>query len=127
MNTKEFSKIRYFLGKTQEEMANLLCISTKAIQSYEQGWRRIQPHHEQHMLILLSLKRNAVRNIEPCWEIKNCPAEWRDNCIVWELQTKHFCWSLNGTFCQGKVQKCWDEKIKICHECEIYKSMFQGI
>lgn len=127
MDGKEFSDIREILGKTQDELSKLLCISTKAVQSYEQGWRNIQPHHEQQMLLLLSLKKLTDRNITPCWEVKDCPDEWRENCIVWELKARHFCWFLNGTFCQGKVQKGWDEKIRICRECEVYKAMFPEV
>jgi DNA-binding XRE family transcriptional regulator len=39
MESNEFSGIRKYLGKTQSELAGLLCVSTKAIQSFEQGWR----------------------------------------------------------------------------------------
>jgi DNA-binding XRE family transcriptional regulator len=38
MNYEEFSRIRHYLDKTQSELAGLLCVSTKAIQSFEQGW-----------------------------------------------------------------------------------------
>jgi DNA-binding XRE family transcriptional regulator len=41
MNYEEFSRIRHYLDKTQSELAGLLCVSTKAIQSFEQGWRPI--------------------------------------------------------------------------------------
>ncbi|MFC2145681.1 helix-turn-helix domain-containing protein [Actinomycetota bacterium] len=127
MNKNEFSNTRKLLGKTQKEMAELLCISIKAVQSYEQGWRQIQPHHEQQMLLLLSLKSFTDRNIKPCWEINDCLAEWRDNCIVWELKARHFCWFINGTYCNGKAHKNWDDKIKICRECEVYMSMLPDI
>jgi DNA-binding XRE family transcriptional regulator len=38
MDRKELSKIRQRLGKSQKEMAQLLAISLKAVQSFEQGW-----------------------------------------------------------------------------------------
>jgi DNA-binding XRE family transcriptional regulator len=41
MNKKELSKIRQRLGKSQKEMAQLLAISLKAVQSFEQGWRNM--------------------------------------------------------------------------------------
>jgi len=124
MDKKEFSQIRHILGRTQEQLASLLCISPKAIQSFEQGWRKIPAHIEREMLLLLSLKRSADRRAQPCWDIKNCPDDWRNNCIVWELQARHFCWFLNGTFCQGSIHKKWAEKIQLCKECEVYQSMF---
>lgn len=127
MDGKEFSKIRKLLGKTQDELSKLLCVSAKAVQSYEQGWRKVQPHHEQQILLLLSLKifsNKKIMDVNPCWEVKDCPDEWRDKCIVWELKARHFCWFLNGTFCQGKVQENWDDKIKMCRECKVYNNMF---
>ena len=123
MDSKEFIRIRHALGKTQDQMAKILCVSPKAIQSFEQKWRNIPSHIEREMLLLLSLKTSFDSNIRPCWEIKNCPDKWRDNCIVWELQARHFCWFINGTFCQGMIHENWNEKIKLCRECEVYGSM----
>ena len=59
-----------------------------------------------------------------CWEAMNCPEEWRRKCIVGELKIKHFCWFVNGTYCQGEYKKNWEEKIRLCKECEVFKSMF---
>ena len=122
MDNKEFSQIRKLLGKTQKQLAELLCVSVKAIQSFEQGWRNIPSHSERQLLLLFSLKKPMDMNFKPCWEIKDCPGEWRDNCIVWELKARHFCWFLNGTFCKGKLQNNWSEKILLCRECEVYRS-----
>jgi DNA-binding XRE family transcriptional regulator len=127
MDKMEFSKIRHYLGKTQNELAKLICVSPKAIQSFEQGWRNIPPHVERELLLLLSLKKPLDESTQPCWEIKKCPDEWRDKCIIWELQARHSCWFLNGTFCQGKMHQNWKEKIKLCRECEVYKSIFSSI
>lgn len=126
MDKKEFSQVRHVLGRTQEQLAQLLCVSPKAIQSFEQGWRNIPSYIEREMLLLLSLKRTADRGVRPCWDIKNCPDEWRNNCIVWELQARHFCWFLNGTFCQGRMYNTWAEKILLCKECEVYQSMLSA-
>jgi len=124
MESKEFSQVRRYLDKTQNQLALLLCVSPKAIQSFEQGWRRIPTYIERQMLLLLSLKRlSSDAVITPCWEIKNCPNEWRENCIVWELQARHFCWFLNGTACQGRLQESYDKKLEICRKCEVYQSM----
>ena len=40
MNKKEFSQIRQHLGKTQNQTAQLLGISLKAVQSFEQGQKQ---------------------------------------------------------------------------------------
>jgi DNA-binding transcriptional regulator YiaG len=52
MEKKQFSEIRRHLGKTQLQMAQLLGISLKAIQSFEQGWRNIPGHIERQVLLL---------------------------------------------------------------------------
>ena len=123
MDSREFSQIRHFLEKTQEELARLLCVSHKAIQSFEQGWRNIPSSAERQLLYLLSLKRSSDGKTAPCWEIKNCPAEWRENCIAWEFKTGYFCWFINGTFCQGEYQENWGKKIRLCQQCEVFRSM----
>ncbi len=127
MDSKEFSQIRHFFGKTQEQLAQILGVSYKAIQSFEQGWRHIPSYIERQMLLLLSLNRSKDRSVQPCWEILNCPNEWRENCIAWELKAGHLCWFINGTFCQGEVHKSWEKKIQLCRECEVYKSMLRAI
>ena len=123
MDNKEFSQIRHFLGKTQGELARLLCVSPKAIQSFEQGWRNIPASAERQLLFLLSLKRSSGENTGPCWEIRNCPAEWRENCTAWEFKAGYFCWFINGTFCQGALQESWGKKIRFCRQCEVFRSL----
>jgi len=44
MDKREFSQIRSGLEKTQDQLAQLLGISIKAVQSFEQGWRNIPVH-----------------------------------------------------------------------------------
>ena len=121
MDNQEFSEIRHSLGRTQEELARLLCVSPKAIQSFEQGWRNIPASAERQLLFLLSLKRSLDKDTEPCWEIRNCPDEWRENCTAWEFNAGYFCWFINGTFCQGKLQESWSRKIRLCRKCEVFQ------
>ena len=125
MQSEEFIKIRHVLGKSQNQLAQLLCLSSKTIQSFEQGWRNIPIHVEREMLLLLSLKTRSEGSSRVCWNIKNCPDDWRDNCIVWELKAGHLCWFLSGIFCQGRVQGNWDNKINICRKCKVYQAMFE--
>jgi DNA-binding XRE family transcriptional regulator len=125
MQGKEFSNIRHYLGKSQKQLAQLLCVSTKAIQSFEQGWRKIPANAERQLLLFLSFKRSLDNNSVPCWEIKNCPIEWRENCTAWEFKAGYLCWFINGTFCQGKVKESWREKIKICRHCKVFRSRLQ--
>ena len=127
MQNKEFSNIRRYLGKSQKQLAQLLCVSTKAIQSFEQGWRKISASAERQLLFLLSLKRQQDNSINPCWKIKKCPVEWRENCSAWEFKAGHFCWFINGTFCQGKSEESWEKKIKKCRDCKVFQSRLPAI
>jgi DNA-binding XRE family transcriptional regulator len=121
MDKKEFSQIRYGLGKTQNQLAQLLGTSPKAIQSFEQGWRKIPVHTERQLLFLLTLKRSKGEGRRPCWVMRNCPTKIRQNCPAWEFQTGNLCWFINGTICQGEVQESWQKKMKICRRCEVFR------
>ncbi len=47
MDKETFSKARARLAKTQKELSELLGVSLKAVQSYEQGWRSVPVHIER--------------------------------------------------------------------------------
>ena len=126
MNKKDFSKIRDTLGKTQNQLADILCVSSKAVQSYEEGWRNIPTNIERSMLLLLYFKSSKKLNGN-CWNSKKCPEEIKKNCIVWELKTGDFCWYFNGLQCQGKENKAWEKKIKTCQKCEVFSSIFPRV
>ena len=121
MKKSEFSTIRRYLGKTQSEMAQLLGVSSKAIQSFEQGWRNIPVHAERQALFLLALKKLQKKD-RPCWVIRKCPSEIKQNCPAWELQVGQLCWFINGTICQGQVQERWQKKMKICQQCKVFRN-----
>ena len=123
MDKKQFSQIRYCLGKTQNQLAQLLGCSPKAVQSFEQGWRKISVHTERQVLFFLALKSYPHKKNRPCWVIRNCPKEIKQYCPAWEFQAGHLCWFINGTICQGEVQETWQKKMKICHRCEVFQSM----
>ena len=124
MEGSEFARIRHYLGKSQGQIARLLCISPKTVQSFEQGLRHIPSYIERQMQFFISLKMiSHHESIQPCWELTDCPSEWRANCFAWEIKAKNFCWLINGTFCKGRAQENWTEKSKLCHECKVYKLM----
>ena len=127
MGKKEFSQIRRYLGKTQNQLARLLCVSPKAIQSFEQGWRNIPVGIERQLLFLLYLERAPDEKPRPCWEIQNCPVEWKENCTAWEFEAGYICWFINGTFCQGEYQYDWEKKIKLCRQCEVFHSRLPSL
>jgi DNA-binding XRE family transcriptional regulator len=124
MDKKEFSEIRHRLEKTQLQMSQLLGVSIKAIQSFEQGWRKIPVHTERQSLLLLALKGSRLQKARPCWSLKNCPKETRRNCPAWEFKAGQMCWLINGTICKGKLQKSWPRKMEMCKKCEVLQSAY---
>jgi len=126
MKQKQFAEIRRHLGKTQSQMAQILGVSPKAVQSFEQGWRNIPVHIERQILLVLALKNHASKRAsqkdKPCWLTRYCPVEKRQDCPAWQFNAGNLCWFINGTICEGSPQGSWKEKMKICRDCAVYRS-----
>ncbi len=115
MQRQEFVNIRKRLQKTQREIAELLGISHKTVESYEQGFRNI-PVNVARILYYLFFKLNKEKLDEKklCWIDKTCPMEIRENCVAWLAQEGFFCWFLTGKSCvrekmlsPGNSQNCF--------------------
>ena len=122
MDQKEFQVSREQLRKTQKQLSELLGISLKAVQSFEQGWRKVPVHIERQILFLLTLRKKRTGADRPCWNVRNCSAETRRNCPAWEYKAGSLCWFINGTLCQGKPQNNWSSKMKVCRKCEVFRN-----
>lgn len=122
MDGREFSCLRHQLGKSQSQLARILGISAKAVQSFEQGWRNVPPHMERHLLFLVQLK-SPPGSHRPCWEVKQCVTRDREQCPAWELQAGTLCWFVNGTMCQGIAQDSWKRKMELCRSCEVFSDL----
>ena len=105
-------------------MAQLLGTSLKAIHSYEQGWRSVPPSAERQMLFLISRIAENRKRRKSCWAIKKCSPDQKAHCPAWEFKAGKICWFINGTICEGSVQKNWKEKMKICRSCEVFLTDF---
>jgi len=123
MDSKEFNLCRKKLDKTQKQLAQLLGTSLKAVQSYDQGWRRVPGHIERQLLLLVSRKiQGEERN--SCWNIRQCPVERKLNCPAWEFKSDDMCCFINGTICNGKAYETWEQKMKVCRDCEVLQEAF---
>jgi DNA-binding XRE family transcriptional regulator len=120
MEKREFHFFRLEFQKTQKEMAQLLGTSVKAVQSFEQGWRRIPVHVERQLLLLHVMKRRKARKVRSCWEIRGCSLLLRQTCPAFEFHSGHLCWFINGTLCKGRAQGTWANKMKICRGCQVF-------
>ncbi len=127
MDSKEFSLLRQKLQKTQREMAQLLGTSLKAVQSFEQGWRKVPVHIERQALFLISSRGGGARKSRPCWDVRGCSPESREACPAWEFNLGHLCWFVNGTICRGKTQGSWPQKMKVCRNCEVFSQTMNAV
>jgi len=117
---KDLKRIRKALGKSQSELAALLGISIRAVQSYEQGWRRLPPYVQRLTGLLLFLKRRKDGpNPSPCWEIVECNGDVRSRCLAYEYQAGDFCWLVTGNCVAGQEQDSWEAKLARCRECPV--------
>jgi hypothetical protein len=123
MGREIFAKLRAKLGKTQKALAELLGVSLKAVQSYEQGWRAIPVHVERQLYFLTVNQRRdgQARRSKDCWTIKKC--DHKKECPAWEFQAGHLCWFLSGTQCECTADKNWKDKMAVCRNCEVLTSM----
>jgi len=121
MNKLEFSAVRHRLEKSQVEMAALLGVSVKAVQSFEQGWRKVPVQAERQALFLLASKTALEKDRHPCWEIRRCSPEERENCPAREFSLGNLCWFVNGVHCHGQKLRSWHDKMKLCRQCNVYR------
>jgi len=127
LNNCEFSSIRHSLRKSQAQLARLLSISPRAVQSFEQRWRKVPASIERQMLFLFFMKRSPRNKIKLCWEQRECDLKTRKKCPAWEFRAGQICWFINGTVCKGKVQENWNKKMQFCRQCELFRSLFPAL
>ena len=120
MDAQELTKIRVYLGKTQRELASLLGISLKAVQSFEQGWRNIPAYVERQLLLLLSLAASGNGSGKACWQVRKCTGAMKKDCPAFEYRQGHNCWLVNGTFCRGRNTGSWERKMAECRKCRVF-------
>jgi transcriptional regulator with XRE-family HTH domain len=127
MQKDEFIKIRKKLGKTQKEVASLLGVSKKAIESYEQGLRNIPVNVERIIYFLLfKLNMDKFNDKKTCWKIKKCPPHIRENCVAWTAKEGFFCWFLTGKSCFREKQLS-PESSDSCFTCSFFKENLEKI
>ena len=92
---------RAAMGFSQSQLAKVLGISSKAVQSYEQGWRPVPGSILLHLLVLLDdIRARSGEVRQPCWEINQCPPEALTSCPVAKMGTGLRCWALANERCR---------------------------
>ena len=114
--------LRKALGRSQSQMAELLGVSVRAVQSYEQGWRPT-PDYVQKLggLFVMLARRQEKGKLEPCWKIKDCDRKKRAKCRAFQFRAGDLCWLVTGLNFQLKPQKSWEQKLAHCSKCPVMK------
>jgi DNA-binding XRE family transcriptional regulator len=123
----DLAGIRKELDLSQPELAALLAVSPRTIQSCEQGWRTPSASLERAALLLLLTARNGSGLTERhCWEMTACPPHLQQECVAFTTGQGHLCWFLTGTICHGERHGSWHEKISLCADCSFFSELLQG-
>jgi len=127
MQKDDFKRIRKILNKSQKEMASLLGLSKKAVESYEQGLRNIPANTRRILYFLLfKLNRGEFGKREMCWQKKKCSTDIRKNCVAWMAREGYFCWFITGRVCEGERQ-LGDNSCESCFECWFFMDQLSKI
>lgn len=119
---EDLKTIRETLGRSQAEMACLLGVSTRSIQSYEQGWRAVPSYIQKLAGVMLYIRwRQTQASVAPCWKIRHCDPKSLKKCHVYQSQAGDFCWITCGDLCFGKEgsDRPWLRKIVECQKCPV--------
>jgi DNA-binding XRE family transcriptional regulator len=130
MSGAQFARLRASLAKSQRELAELLGLSLKAVESYEQGWRNVPSHVERLLYFLLfKLNEDEIEAEEPCWTSRNCPDERRAKCVAYIAKEGRFCWFFTGRLCAtAKAAGSADDGDEGgCYTCEVFARMLSKV
>jgi len=107
-------------------MAEFLGVSKKAVESYEQRWRKAPASVERLALLYLGCFKLAEKRSKiVCWRMTNCPRQRRRACMAWQLKRGDLCWLFGPTMCGGRKQDDWRAKLKRCAQCKVLRAVFE--
>ena len=119
--------IRHELELSQSSLADLLGVSVRTVQSWEQGWRQPGSALERTILLLImTLRQGARLGSQTCWDAVDCRKAVRDRCLVFRSGQGHLCWFLTGNTCKGRRLGSWADKKEMCMECKFFRKLFRG-
>lgn len=117
-------EVRRALGMTQSEFADVLGVSARAVQSYEQGWRAVPFSTYLHMFAVLASARRSALGDKPCWEVTGCPESKRAACRSPRLNSGLFCWLVAGRSCGGRGGRKKGQPQ--CADCPVIRRLLAG-
>lgn len=123
----DIRRVRDELSLSQAQLADLVGVSIRTVQSCEQGWRRPGVALEKSLLLLLMAFRNGTEfGAHVCWQTAEREPGVCERCIVRWCSQAHLCWLFSGNMCQGKRLRSWAEKKAVCGECRFLHQLLEG-
>ncbi|MEI6875357.1 MAG: transcriptional regulator [Spirochaetota bacterium] len=124
MDAAAFASIRSKLGRSQREIADILGLSLKAVESYEQGWRKVPANVERILWFLyFKLNEKTIEEEAPCWERTDCPEDRSANCVARLAGEGRFCWFFTGKLCDTAREKRGES----CYTCDVFTKLVHTI
>jgi DNA-binding XRE family transcriptional regulator len=130
MDGPAFAEARAMLGKSRRELAAILGLSPKAVESYEQGWRKVPDSIERMLYFLvLKLRGASAAGLKPCWELRGCAEEARSSCVARIAGEGSFCWFLTGRTCASASKAAREEGraagARYCYSCPAFSRLLE--
>ena len=123
-NLRDLKIVRRELKLSQSALSDLLGVSPRAVQSWEQGWRNPSSVMLRSLLLLLLASRLGNRfGSFLCWDIAECSESDRERCLAYKSGQGHLCWFLTGTVCRGQRLRSWSRKIAVCRDCAFFRRL----
>jgi DNA-binding transcriptional regulator YiaG len=125
MDGRAFARCRALMKRSQRELADILGVSLKAVESYEQGWRRVPANIERILYFLLfKLNEASMEGEEPCWVLRSCSEADRKGCAAYLAREGHYCWFFTGRLCAACKKS---GGIETCYSCEVFARLYARI
>jgi len=116
--------IRHGLALSQAELADLIGVSARAVQSWEQGWRKPSAAFEKALLLLeMAVYQGENFGSRVCWEVTHCPQGTREARLAYRARQGHLCCFFTGNLCRGRRLRTWEDKKAMGMECSFSKSL----
>jgi DNA-binding XRE family transcriptional regulator len=126
---ESFRRIRKQLGVTQAQLAAAMGTSTKAVQSYEQGWRNVPTRVLVQLFVLLAIHRRRQVDKVPCWDIKHCSVAEREACPSYTIGDGQLCWFVTAGGGCGRAAgdaAGRDDALLPCMGCEVIHRLLRS-